>query len=126
MGSTAGMRASRLIGVQRGSVYQVPGGENIVQPAEKKKTSPWLYVGIGCGVLLFLGIGATVATVMFVGSKFNELKEDMTNPVVRSEKVKKTLGVTEFPEGYYPVMALSVPAIMDMAILSTKSPDAPA
>lgn len=91
-----------------------------MQPTEKKKTSPWLYVGIGCGLLLVLGVGAIIAAVVFVGSKVNEFKEDMTNPVVRTEKVKKTIGATELPEGYQAVMALSVPAIMDMAILSTQ------
>jgi hypothetical protein len=74
-------------------------------------------------VLLLLGIGAVVATVMFVGNKFNELKEDMANPIVRTEKVKKTLGATELPEGYQAVMALGVPAIMDIAVLSTRAPE---
>lgn len=93
-----------------------------MQPVEKK-TSPWLYVGIGCGVLLLLGIGGTVAAVMFGASKLQEIKEDMANPVARTEKVKKLLGADTLPEGYHAVMALSVPAIMDTAMISTRAPE---
>ncbi len=98
-----------------------------MQPVEqKKKTSPWLYVGIGCGALLLLGIGGTVAAVMFGVSKFQEMKEDMANPATRTEKVKKVLGAQTLPEGYNAVMALSVPMVMDTAILSTRPPGVPA
>jgi hypothetical protein len=97
-----------------------------MQPVEKKKTSPWLYVGIGCGVLLLLGIGGTVAAVMFGVSKFHEMKEDMANPVTRTEKVKKLLGAQTLPEGYNALMSLSVPLVMDTAILSTRALNVPA
>jgi hypothetical protein len=98
-----------------------------MQPVEpKKKTSPWLYVGIGCGVLLLLGIGGTVAAVMFGVSKFKELKEDMANPVARTEKAKKLLGAQTLPDGYTAIMVLSVPLVIDMAVLGTSDPEAPA
>ncbi|MFL5347833.1 MAG: hypothetical protein ACJ8AT_23840 [Hyalangium sp.] len=98
-----------------------------MQPVEqKKKTSPWLYVGIGCGVLLLLGIGGTVAAVMFGVSKIKEMKEDMANPITRTERVKKMLGAQALPDGYNAIMALSVPMVMDTAILSTRPFEAPA
>jgi hypothetical protein len=98
-----------------------------MQPVQqKKKTSPWLYAGVGCGLLVLLGIGGTVAAVMFGASKLREMKEDMANPVTRTEKVKKVLGAQTLPDGYTAVMALSVPMILDSALLSTHSPDVPA
>jgi hypothetical protein len=97
-----------------------------MQPADqKKKTSPWLYVGIGCGVLLLLGLGAAVAGGLFLFKQTQQFQEDMANPVTRTEKVKKILGAQTLPEGYHAVMSLSVPAIVDTAILSTRAPDAP-
>ncbi|WP_224363638.1 hypothetical protein [Hyalangium versicolor] len=96
-----------------------------MQPTEKKKRSPWLYVGIGCGVLLLLGIGGTVAAVMFGMSKFKEFTEDMADPVKRTEMAKKTLGADDLPEGYSAVVALSVPAIMDVALLMSGEPQEP-
>jgi hypothetical protein len=97
-----------------------------MQPVEeKKKRSPWLYVGIGCGVVLLLGIGAVVAGVSFLFKKGKQYQEDMANPITRTERVKKILGAQTLPEGYIASMSLSVPAIMDTAILTTRPPDAP-
>ncbi len=97
-----------------------------MQPAEqKKKPSPWLYVGIGCGALLLLILGGFVAAGMFIVKKGQQHQQDMANPVTRTEMVKKTLGAQTLPEGYHAIMSLSVPAIVDTAILSTRSPDAP-
>jgi hypothetical protein len=98
-----------------------------MQPVEQqKKKSPWLYVGIGCGALVLMGIIATVAAVMFGVNKLQQYKEDMSNPVTRTEKVKAVLGADTLPEGYSAVMALSVPMVMDTALLSTRAPGAPA
>jgi len=96
-----------------------------VEPVEQKKRSPWLYVGIGCGVLLLLGIVAGVAVMSFLFKKGREYQEDLANPIARTEMVKKTLGAQTLPEGYFAVMSLSVPALMDIAVLSSRSPDAP-
>jgi hypothetical protein len=98
-----------------------------MQPVEQKKkqTSPWLYVGIGCGALVLLGVVGSIAAVVFGENKIKEISEDMSNPVTRTEKVKKMLGAQTLPEGYFAIMALSVPVLMDTAVLSTSAPDAP-
>jgi len=96
-----------------------------MEPVEQKKRSPWLYVGIGCGALLLLGIVAFLAGLSFLFKKGKQYQEDLANPVVRTEMVKKTLGAETLPDGYFAVMSLSVPALMDTAMLSTRSPDAP-
>ncbi|MDY7225888.1 hypothetical protein [Hyalangium rubrum] len=96
-----------------------------MQPEVKKKQSPWLYIGIGCGSLLLIGAIIVGVGVWFVAKKANEIKEDMANPIVRTEKVKKALGAKTLPDGYYAMMSLSVPMVMDTAMISTKDPDAP-
>jgi hypothetical protein len=96
-----------------------------MEPVEQKKRSPWVYVGIGCGVLLLLGIVTTIAGVSFLFKKGKEYQEDLANPITRTEMVKKTLGAQTLPAGYFAVMSLSVPAIMETAVLSTRSPDVP-
>ncbi len=97
-----------------------------MQPAEaEKKRSPWLYIGIGCGVLLLAGVGAVIGGGVFLFKKGQQYQQDMANPLTRTEKVKQTLGAQTLPEGYHAVMSLSVPAILDTAILSTHAPNAP-
>ncbi|HVG60278.1 MAG TPA: hypothetical protein VNA24_17095 [Hyalangium sp.] len=98
-----------------------------MQPAEQqqKKRSPWLYVGIGCGCLLLLGVGAFVAGGVFLVKKGQQLQQDMANPITRTELVKKTLGAQTLPEGYYAVMSISVPALVDTAVLSNRAPGTP-
>jgi hypothetical protein len=88
----------------------------------KKQQSPWLYVAIGCGSLLLLGGLAIGALVMLAFKKADEFKEDMANPVTRTEKVKKALGSRTLPEGYHAFMTLNIPLVMDTAVLSTREP----
>ena len=89
---------------------------------EDKKTSPCLYIGLGCGLAVLLAIGVMVAIGAFVAKKTKDLTESMTDPVARADKVAEVLGADEFPEGYYPVMAFSVPFVFDMAMLADQPP----
>jgi hypothetical protein len=91
----------------------------------KKKTSPWLYVAIGCGGLLLLGGLAVGAIVLLVFNKVDEVKEDMANPVARTEKVKKVVGAQTLPDGYHAFMTLNIPLVMDTAVLTTDDPSTP-
>lgn len=98
-----------------------------MQPGEqpKKKRSPWFYIGLGCGIpALLAAIGITVL-ILFTVKKVQEVQEDMANPITRTEKVKKALGAQALPDGYSAVMTLSVPAIVDTVVLSTRSPEGP-
>ncbi len=96
-----------------------------MQPEEKKKPSAWTYIGFGCSVLVLLGVLGAVSGWLLVSDKFQEVADDMNDPVVRTEKVKKTLGATALPAGYHAVMTLSVPLAMDVAVLSTRRLDVP-
>lgn len=91
-------------------------------PTPKKQTSPWLYVAIGCGGLVVLGGLVIAALALFVFKKSDEINQDLANPVARAEKVQKALGAQALPEGYHAIMAVSLPMIMDSAMIATKPP----
>jgi hypothetical protein len=95
-----------------------------MRPVEKKQQrSPWLYVGIGCGALLLVGVFVVGVILVLTVSTVEEFQKDMADPAALSEKVKKTLGADTLPEGYFPIMSLNVPLVMETAILSTRPPE---
>ena len=88
--------------------------------SEEKKTSPWVYLGIGCAVLVVLCV-VVVGGLAFWGFRFIKgMAAENRDPVARLEKVKSLLGCKELPEGYHAMMGLSVPFLMDIAILSDR------
>lgn len=87
-----------------------------------KKTSPWVYVAIGCGGALLLAVLAVVGVVVLAVRKGKQIEADMKDPVARSAKVREVLG-GEIPPGYYPIVSISVPFLMDMAMLGDHPPD---
>jgi hypothetical protein len=87
-----------------------------------KKTSPWVYVGIGCGVALLLAILGAVGVGFLAYRKGKQIEAEMKDPAARAAKVREVLG-GDVPEGYYPVFSMSVPFLMDMAMLGDHPPD---
>ena len=88
---------------------------------EERRTSPWVYVAVGCSIPVLL-IVVLLGAVVFWGRSLQKHIESDT-PEVRAEKVKQVLGCQEIPEGYHAMMTLSIPFLMDLAILSDKPPD---
>jgi hypothetical protein len=87
-----------------------------------EKTSPWIWLGCGCAVLIF-AIAATVAGIgVFGARKVKEITEELETPAGRERAVLRTLRAERLPEGYYPVIGVQIPFIMDMAILSDLPP----
>ncbi|HVT17268.1 MAG TPA: hypothetical protein VHQ90_13960 [Thermoanaerobaculia bacterium] len=92
---------------------------------QKKQTSPWVWVGVGCAALVIFGIIAvlSVGYIAFRGVK--GMEEGFSNPAVREQRTRALLPYRELPAGYEPVGTMSIPFVMDLAILSDKDPDAP-
>jgi hypothetical protein len=90
----------------------------------KKKTSPWVYVGVGCLVVVVIGVAAVGTGVFYFARKAKQLGEEMKDPKAREAKVKATLHADTLPPGYHAVFAMSVPFVMDMAMLSDRPPAA--
>jgi hypothetical protein len=91
---------------------------------ERQRRSPWLYVGIGCAVVLLLGVIAVVTVGYFGYRKAQQMAAEMTDPVARAAKVKAILGCETLPPGYNAVLAISVPMLMEMALITDQVPDA--
>ena len=90
----------------------------------KKQRSPLFYVLIGCGglmLLIFLGF-VVMGLVLVKGAK--DIAGGFTDPNQKAANVQKMLGTP--PVGYHPLVTMSVPLFMDMAILGDQPmlPDA--
>jgi hypothetical protein len=90
--------------------------------SEKRTTSPWVWVAVGCGVVVVLLV-LGVATVGFLGYRWaRNVERTMEDPAARTDKAKSILGAEELPPGYYGVAGISVPFLFDMAMLSDREP----
>jgi hypothetical protein len=80
---------------------------------------------VGCGCLGALGAIAVLAVAVgFWGvQKARQFGEEIADPGERAKRVLAVLGASEMPEGYHPVVALSVPLLLDVAVLSDLPPD---
>lgn len=90
---------------------------------QPKGTSPWVWVGVGCLGAVVLAVAAVVALGAFGYRKVKQLEAEIKDPSARADKVKRVLGADRLPPGYHAVMAMSVPLVMDMAMLSDVEPD---
>ena len=91
----------------------------------KKTTSPWVYVGCGCGAAVILAMLAIAGAGWWGVRKAKEFGETMADPQKRASKVQEVLAYKELPEGYYPAFSFSAPfGVMEMAILSDHEPNA--
>ena len=85
---------------------------------ENKGIPPWIWVGCGC-------VGA-IATLVFIvvglgfwgAQKAREIGETMNDPEARAEQALEVLGTEALPEGYVTVTAVSIPFVLDFAVLS--------
>jgi hypothetical protein len=90
----------------------------------KQKTSPWVWVAVGCGAALVLGVLAVGGLGYFGVRRLQQFEKDMEDPAKRAAKVQSLLGYQEVPEGYYPLVGFSVPFFFDMAMLTDVPPPA--
>ena len=64
------------------------------------------------------------AAIGFWGvQKARQFGQEIADPGVRESKVLAVLRASEIPEGYHPVVAFSVPLLLDVAVLSDLAPD---
>jgi len=88
---------------------------------QNKKTG-FHYLGIGCliaAVVLVL-VGAVLGFGFFRWTR--DVKAAMEDPGSRQEKVLAILGAQQLPEGYYPMLGVSVPMLVEMAMLTDRPP----
>ena len=89
----------------------------------EQRTSPWVFIGVGCLVALLVLVAIVVGIGWLGFRQIQQMQETLENPEARTEEAIEMLGTTEIPEGYYAIMALSVPFLMDTVLLSDREPD---
>lgn len=90
----------------------------------ERKTSPWVWVGVGCLVPILLIVAVIVAIGAWGFFQVRQLQETMENPVARNAAAARTLGTDALPEGYHAMMSISAPfGIMSTAMITDREPD---
>jgi hypothetical protein len=69
--------------------------------------SPWLYIGIGCLIVVLIGVLGVGACSIFVWRTGSSIMEVQENPESRAAAVREVLGADELPEGYHPAFVLA-------------------
>lgn len=92
--------------------------EQQLGPKGSKKIPPWAYVGAGCGLSLVVGLFILAVVVFFGYRVVSDIGRGLTDPAVREERVKEFLGAEKLPDGYYPAVSLSIPMLLDLAVLA--------
>jgi hypothetical protein len=91
---------------------------------ERKGTSPWVFIGVGCLVSILLIVAVVVAIGAWGFSQVRRLQQTMEDPVARTAAAAEALGADELPEGYHAMMSLSAPfGLMETAMLTDREPD---
>ena len=89
-----------------------------------ERRSPWVYVLLGCLGLLVL-IGVVVGGLVFFGVRTaRNVAADNEDPERRRDRALEILGAEVAPGGYHAAAVISVPFVLDMAVLSDLAPGA--
>lgn len=91
---------------------------------QPKQTSPWVYIGVGCGVAVLLALAGIVGFTFLVYRQGKQMAEGFKDPKVREAKTRQVLPYDNLPAGYYAGGAMSIPFLMDFAVLTDKEPTA--
>jgi hypothetical protein len=88
----------------------------------KQSTSPWVYVGCGCGLAVVLVMAGLAGLTYWGYQKGKEFEQGFKDPKVREAKTREVLPYRQLPPGYHPVGAFSVPFLMSIAIFGDREP----
>ena len=94
-------------------------------PPTQRKTSPWVYVGCGCALLIAIVAAAVLFFAKKVADEGRKMERGMSDPRESERRTRELLAYSELPPGYYPAGAFSIPFIFDMAFLGDRPPGAP-
>ncbi|MDY7091365.1 MAG: hypothetical protein SX243_00185 [Acidobacteriota bacterium] len=95
--------------------------------AQNSTSKTCLVLATGCGCLMLL-VAALVAGLAFWGVQTaKQTIESLEDPAAQADRARDLLGAEELPEGYHAAIALEIPWVMRMTILSDgELPEPPA
>ena len=82
-----------------------------------KETSPWVWIGTGCGGCIVLLVLVVVGAGYFGFRALTGFRDALIDPEIRTERVLEILGASELPEGYRAQMFLSIPFTAELAVI---------
>ena len=85
----------------------------------EKKTSPWIYIGCGCLLVMAIGIVAGIGGCYFLVDKVSGYAEGLKDPAVREERALDVLGADALPEGYNALFGINVFGFFEVAVIGT-------
>jgi hypothetical protein len=88
----------------------------------QRKTSPWVYAGCGCALLVLLCALAGFFLFKKIVDQGHKMEQGLADPKMREQRTRELLSYQELPAGYYPGGALSIPFLIDMAFLGDRPP----
>lgn len=88
--------------------------------AGAKKTSPWIYVGLGCATLIVIVIALCAAALYFTHQWKEHMADGFRDPVYRTAQAQEILHCDRFPEGLRAMLGVSLPFVGRAAILSDR------
>jgi len=80
------------------------------------------YIGIGCIVIVGMMAIAAGACGVWVYSEAQRFEAEARDPEARADRVLSILGADTLPQGYYPMIGISIPFVMDTALLTDEEP----
>lgn len=89
---------------------------------EKRSRSIWPFVGVGCLAVVIAVLLGVCALGYFAVRTGKNMVRQFTDPEVRRQRVLEALGAEQLPEGWKPAFALSVPFVMDVAVIGDVVP----
>lgn len=93
------------------------------RPRQSSSMSALGWLGCGCGALVALVILGIMGTTWFAYRKGKEIERTFKDPEARQAATREVLPWRELPPGYHPAGAITIPMLMEMAILSDEEPE---
>jgi hypothetical protein len=90
----------------------------------KKKRSPWLWFGCGCGCFVLIVLISLAVLMVWATRRMANFASDMADPEKMRERVYEVLDSSEIPDGYYPLVGLKIPLVLQFAVISDAPHDA--
>ena len=93
-------------------------------PSPSQSSPRRTYLGCGCGVLIGLVLLGYAGMTWMSYKAGDEFRTALRDPEARAEKTRQVLPYRDLPPGYYPWGSLSVPFLLQTAMLGSREPTA--
>ncbi|GEM_PF-5313248 len=87
---------------------------------ESGKQSVWVVLGCGCLAVIVVVLAIMTLATLSCYQWVKDAEASMVDPQARDQYAMEILGTDRLPEGYYTILALNLPWIAEIAVLSDR------